>query len=136
MVENGNKAIELYKELFGAKVVDHQPFSKEVGAQMGWSDDFDFENSTMHAELDIDGATVMLSDNPDISPMGEVKAFNNVYVLVTVDSKERIDKINETVLEKKFTVTMPLEKTFWGSWFLVFQDSFGIGWQIAYAEEP
>jgi uncharacterized glyoxalase superfamily protein PhnB len=31
---------------------------------------------------------------------------------------------------------MPLEKTFWGSWFLVFQDSFGIGWQIAYSEEP
>ena len=136
MVENGNNAIELYKDLFGAKVVEHRPFTKEVGAQMGWSDDFDYENSTMHAELDIEGATVMLSDNPDTSPMGEVKAFNNVYVLVTVDSKEKIDKINEKVLEKKFAVTMPLEKTFWGSWFLVFQDSFGIGWQIAYSEEP
>lgn len=30
---------------------------------------------------------------------------------------------------------MPLEKSFWGSWFLVFEDSNGIGWQLNYSEE-
>ena len=65
MVKNGKEAIELYKELFGAKVVEQIPFSKEMGGEhFGFPDDFDYENSTMHAVLDIGGAVVMLSDNP------------------------------------------------------------------------
>lgn len=59
----------------------------------------------------------------------------NVQVLVMLDSKEELDKIHEKVQKKKFTILMPLEKTFWGSWFLVFEDSNGIGWQLAYGEE-
>ena len=36
-------------DLFNAKLVEHQPFSKDVGAQFGFPNDFDYENSTMHA---------------------------------------------------------------------------------------
>jgi uncharacterized glyoxalase superfamily protein PhnB len=54
MVENGKEAIELYKDLFGAKFVEHTPFSKKMGGEhFGFPDDFDYENSTMHAILDI-----------------------------------------------------------------------------------
>lgn len=130
LVKNGKEAIELYKDLFGAKLVDQMPFSKEVGAQFGFPEDFDYENSTMHAELEINGAIIMLSDNS----MGKVGS-GNVQVLVNLDSKMDIEKINEKVKKKKFNVIMPLEKTFWGSWFLVFEDSNGIGWQIAFPEE-
>lgn len=130
LVKNGKESIELYKDLFGAKVVDHRPFTKEMGAQFGFPDDFDYENSTIHAVLDIGGAVIMLSDNP----MGK-SGSGNVQVLVMLDSKEELDKIHEKVQKKKFTILMPLEKTFWGSWFLVFEDSNGIGWQLAYGEE-
>ena len=30
MVENGKKAISFYEDLFDAKVIDHQPFSKKL----------------------------------------------------------------------------------------------------------
>ena len=53
MVKNGQEAIELYKELFGAKLVDRMPFEKEAGAFFGFPDDYDYENSTMHAVLDL-----------------------------------------------------------------------------------
>jgi len=122
LVKNGKEAIELYQDLFGAKLVDHMPFAKEIGAQFGFPDNFDYENSTMHAVLDLDGAVIMLSDNP----MGK-SGSGNVQVLVTLDSKKELDKIHEKVQKKKFTIIMPLEKTFWGSWFLVFEDSNGIG---------
>ena len=59
MVENGKEAIELYKELFGAKLVEHTPFEKEAGAHFGFPDDYDYENSTMHAILDINGAVII-----------------------------------------------------------------------------
>ncbi|NVM20034.1 MAG: glyoxalase/bleomycin resistance/extradiol dioxygenase family protein [Candidatus Lokiarchaeota archaeon] len=131
MVKNGKEAIELYKELFGAKVVEQMPFSKEMGGEhFGFPDDFDYENSTMHAVLDIGGAVIMLSDNP----MGK-SGSGNVQVLINLDKKEEIEKINEKVQEKKFTVIMPLEKRFWGSWYMFFEDSFGVGWQIQFVEE-
>lgn len=130
MVKNGKKAIELYKYLFDAKVVDQTPFQKEAGEAFGFPDDFDYENSTMHAVLDIGGGTVMLSDNP----MGK-SGSGNVQVLLTLDSKEGIDKIHEKVQEKKFTIIMPYGKTSWGSWYLMFEDSNGVGWQLNYPEE-
>lgn len=130
MVTNGKEAIELYKDLFGAKVVEHMPFEKEAGAYFGFPDDFDYENSTMHAVLDIEGATVMLSDNP----MGK-SGSGNVQVLVTVESKDEIEKIHEKVQKKKFTIIMPLEKTDWDSWYMMFEDSNGVGWQINFPVE-
>jgi uncharacterized glyoxalase superfamily protein PhnB len=165
MVSNGKSAIELYKDLFGAKQVDHIPFQKEAGAYFGFPEDFDYENSTMHAELDIGGATIMLSDNPmnknrsgnvqilvnldskkDLDKIYEKvkeKGFEilmdknrsgNVQILVNLDSKKDLDKIYEKVKEKGFEILMDLQKTSWGSWFLVFEDSYGIGWQLNFPE--
>ena len=41
MVKNGKEAIELYKDLFEAKVVEQMPFQKEAGAFFGFTEDFD-----------------------------------------------------------------------------------------------
>jgi PhnB protein len=130
MVKNGKEAIELYKDLFGAKVVDHQPFAESAAEFFGFPENYDYENSTMHAVLDIEGAVVMLSDNP----MGK-QGSGNVQVLITFDNKEDLVKINEKVQKKKFTIIMPLEKTSWGSWYMMFEDSYGIGWQLNFSED-
>jgi PhnB protein len=130
MVKNGKEAIERYKYLFGANVVEQMPFEKSAGEAFGFPDDFDYENSTMHAVLDIGGGTVMLSDNP----MGK-SGSGNVQVLLTLDSKEEIDKIHEKVQEKKYTIIMPYRKTFWGSWYFMFEDSDGVGFQLNYPGE-
>ncbi|MFX0037618.1 MAG: VOC family protein [Candidatus Hermodarchaeota archaeon] len=129
MVKNGKEAIELYKYLFGAKLIEHTPFFKEAGSFFGFPEDFDYENSTMHAVLDIKGATIMLSDNA----LGK-SGSGNVQALITLDSKKDLDNINQKIQKKKFAIIMPLEKRFGGMWYLMFEDSFGIGWQIAYSE--
>ncbi len=54
---------------------------------------------------------------------------------MNLESKKELDKINEKVQKMKFNIIMPLEKRSWGMWFLMFEDSNGIGWQIAFAEE-
>ena len=98
-MKNGKKAIELYKELFDAKLVDHRPFSKEMGSELGFPDEFDYENSTIHAELDIDDATVMLSDNTM-----EKLGGGNVQVLLALDSKKKLEEINEKVQKMNFNI--------------------------------
>jgi uncharacterized glyoxalase superfamily protein PhnB len=57
LVQDGKRAIKLYEELFGANLVSSQAFTPEMGKFMGFPDDFDYENSTMHAILDIGGGS-------------------------------------------------------------------------------
>ncbi len=54
-VPDAKKSIEVYRGLFGATLVEHMPFTKEVGQGFGFLEDFDYENSTMHASIDISG---------------------------------------------------------------------------------
>jgi PhnB protein len=129
LVKNGKESIELYKDLFGANQLVHMPFEKEMGKNMGFPDDYDYENSTMHAEIEIGGAKVMLSENI----MGR-KGSGNVMIYLELDSKEEIDEIYEKIKKKEFQIMMDLEKTFWGSWYMMFEDSNGVGWQLGYSE--
>jgi len=98
LVKNGKKAIKLYEDIFGAKLVSHQPFSKEMGSQMGLPDGFDYENSTMHSELKIGRADIYLSDNPHEDPS---KQSTNVEILLNLNSKKQLDTIYSKVEEKK-----------------------------------
>jgi uncharacterized glyoxalase superfamily protein PhnB len=125
--------IELYKELFDAKLVTRMPFNPEMGANFGLPEDFDYENSTMHAELDLgNGAFIYIDDrlsNQDVANAA-------VQVFVEVDSKDAIEAIWQKVQDKCFKVVMPLDKMFWGAWYMGFVDSDGTMWQVGFPEGP
>lgn len=130
LVKDSKKAIEIYKDLFEAKLIEHQPFSMEVGKEFGMPDDFDYENSTMHAKLEISGAEIYLADNV----MQRGTAPGIVEITLDLDTKKQIDKIYNKVKEKGYPILMELEKTFWGAYFARFEDPEGIGWQLNYNE--
>ena len=49
--------IAIYEELFNAKLVSRTPYVPELGQKMGFSDDFDYEHSTIDSPgCDIEGA--------------------------------------------------------------------------------
>ena len=129
LVKNGKKAIELYKDLFGAQLIEHQPFNKEIGKEFGIPEDFDYENSTMHAKLDIEGDLIYLADN-----MMGLPSPGNVEITLDLENKDQIDRIYEEVKKNDFKIKMELERTFWGAWFARFEDSEDIGWQLNYTE--
>ena len=131
IVRNGKESIKLYEELFGAKVIEHMPFTKEMGTQFGLPDDFDYKNSTLHAELEINGGKIMVTDN-----MAGETGGGNVEVLLQLESKEQIDTIYSKAKKKGFKIKMELEKTFWGAYFARFEDSDGVGWQLNFQEDP
>ena len=126
-VKNGKKAIELYKVIFNAKLLDHRPVAKEEGANFNLPEDFDYENSTMHAELEIGGSHVYLSDNmgPHIEPSGQ-----RIEILLELDTKEEIEAIYNKAKERGAEIKMELQKTFWGAMYARFKDPLGIGWQL------
>lgn len=130
VVPKAKEAIELYKKVFNAKVVSHEPFSKEMGQQMNFPEDYDYANSTMHAELDIFGSEVYMSD----SDTPEQIPKSNVEVVLSLDSLEQIEEFYKNAKNSGAEIIMELQKTFWGAHYTRFRDSFGVGWQLNYAE--
>ncbi|MFW9777668.1 MAG: VOC family protein [Candidatus Heimdallarchaeota archaeon] len=126
-VKNGKEAIELYKRIFNAKLVDHEAFSPETTAGFNFPKDFDYENSTMHAELDIGGSAIFLSDN--VGPPAE-SSTRLVEVVLDFETKEEIENIYKKAQENGCEIMMELQQTFWGALYSRFSDPFGIGWQL------
>ena len=129
LVSNGKKVVSLYEDLFGAEFIHYEPFSKEIGKEFGLPDDFDYENSMMHGEIEIGGAKIYLADNIFGAP-----GPGNVEITLDLDSKDQVDSIYKKAKEKGFKIKMELQQTFWGGYFARFEDSEGIGWQLNYSE--
>lgn len=132
IVKNAKASLKVYEDLFGATTTNWTPVSKEMAGQMGFPDNFDFDNSTLHAEFKIGDARFYINDD-----MGTVHPpEGNVEIVLEVDSKEQIDAIWEKVKQNNFKVKSELAKTFWNSYFAIFVDEDGIGWQLNFPLPP
>jgi PhnB protein len=63
--------------------------------------------------------------------MGKVTTGTNFYVSINAESEEEADKLFNG-LSAGGQVFMPLEKTFWGSYFGMCKDKFDIQWMMSY----
>ena len=124
-VSDARKTIEVYKDLFGATLVEHMPFTKEVGQGFGFPEDFDYENSTMHASIDISGAMIYLSD-------GQAQGGGKVEIVLDYDSRDQIEAVWAKVKKAGYEVKMEMAEQFWGAIYGRFVDADGVGWQLNY----
>lgn len=131
---NGNceEAFNFYKSVFGGEFTymgrfDQMPESKDYTVP-----DTD-KNKIMHVSLPIGSSVLMGSDvGGDWAP--SFKLGNNFSVSITADSKEEADKIFNA-LSAGGHVTMALENTFWGDYFGMLTDKFGVNWMMSYNEQ-
>jgi PhnB protein len=56
---------------------------------------------------------------------------NNFSISINTESKQDADSLFNK-LSKNGTITMPMEETFWGAYFGMFTDQFGIQWMVNY----
>ncbi|MFV8321410.1 VOC family protein [Flavobacterium sp. LS2R12] len=134
LVFNGNceEAFLFYKSVFGGefpyigKFKDMPP--AEGNPVLSEADG----NKIMHVSLPIgDGSVLMGSDSNSAS--GEVTFGQNISISINTKSKEEADKLFKG-LSVGGTVTMPMSQTFWGAYFGMFADKFGIGWMVNFDE--
>lgn len=89
----------------------------------------DAANQVMHVELKImNGFSLMGSDAP-ASMCPPVVEGNNVHISLSPDTLEDAQRLF-SALSKGGSVTMPLDKMFWGAYYGSFVDQFGIHWMI------
>jgi PhnB protein len=88
----------------------------------------------MHVSLPIgNGNTLMASDV--LEPMAQkLKVGNNFYLSVEAGSKEEADRLFKR-LSAGGKVEMPMQKTFWGAYFGMVADKFGVQWMVSYTEK-
>lgn len=131
---NGNceEAFNFYKSVFGGEFGFLNRFS-----EMPKSKDYKIPNSDlnkiMHVSLPIGNSILMGSDTGGDWAPTFIKG-NNFSVSVTAESKTEANKLF-SALSEGGQITMPLENTFWGDYFGMLTDRFGINWMVSYDEQ-
>ncbi len=130
---NTEKAFNFYKSVFGGKFLFLQRF-KEVPPDPNNIFSKDEEEKIMHVALKIGNDTLMGSDVPK-SMADKLKMGNNFYISIDADNKEEVDKLFKK-LSKGGKVEMPPGEMFWGSYFCMLTDKFGVQWMIGFSKSP
>lgn len=122
------EAFNFYKSVFGGEFLTVMRF-KEVPAeyQMPASE----SEKIMHMALPIGQNILMGSDTP--VSMGPTTVGNNVSISISTASQAEADHLFNG-LSAGGQVTMPLDKAFWGDYFGMCTDKFGVQWMVSYSE--
>lgn len=134
---NGNceEAFNFYKSVFGGEF----PYIGRF-ADMPPSDDpnqrvpEEHANRIMHVSLPISRETMIMGSDTGGEWASSFKQGNNFSISVNADSKEEADRIFNG-LSAGGQVTMPMNNTFWGDYFGMLVDKFGIAWMISFNEK-
>lgn len=127
---SGNTAevFNFYKSVFGGDFAVFQRFGDMPGADKMQPGDLD---KIMHVALPIGKGNVLMASDSLESMGHKLVPGNNHFISINADSEAEADKLFNG-LSAGGTVTMPLEKTFWGAYFGMFSDKYGIQWMINY----
>lgn len=124
------EAFHFYKSVFGGEFTNISKFG-EMPPQEGMpplSDDL--KNRVMHVSLPISSETVLMGS--DTMPgMHEHLVGNNISLSINTNSREETEMIFNG-LSADGNITMPLADTFWGAYFGMWTDKFGINWMVNY----
>lgn len=88
----------------------------------------------MHISLPIGGESILMGSDSNAAS-GKIKMGDNISLSINTGSSEEADRLFNG-LSAGGVVKMPMEKTFWGAYFGMFIDKFGIHWMINFDETP
>jgi PhnB protein len=113
-VDDAAKAIDFYKEAFGAKEISRLPMGDMIG----------------HAELQIGDTRIMLNDEfPESDNLGPNSRGGTTFGLVIYTPD--VDAAFKKAIQAGGTEKMPVEDRFWGDRMGTLTDPFGHQWSIA-----
>jgi PhnB protein len=129
---NTEEAFNFYKSVFGgefATVMRYKDVSQAEGCDGMRVAENDLEK-IVHIALPVGNGNVLMA-NDVLESMGQVSEVNNFSISYSAESKDDADKIFKGLAEDG-KVEMPLADTFWGAYFGMFEDKFGIRWMVNY----
>ncbi|HSD14438.1 MAG TPA: VOC family protein [Flavobacterium sp.] len=124
------EAFNFYKSVFGGDF----PYSgkyKDMPSEYPIAESE--KEKIMHISLPI-GNTVLMGSDAAAGFGDNFKEGNNISISINAESEAEATRIFNG-LSAGGKVGMPLNKTFWGAYFGMFTDKFGINWMVNYDYE-
>ncbi|MBJ2122818.1 MULTISPECIES: VOC family protein [unclassified Flavobacterium] len=122
------EAFLFYKSVFGGDFPYIGKF-KDAPAEEGEVLSEEALNRIMHVSLPIGNTILMGSDSHP--RYGDVGFGDNFSISINTESTEEADRIFNG-LSAGGKVEMPMNNTFWGSYFGMFKDKFGVNWMVSF----
>jgi PhnB protein len=129
---NTEEAFNFYKSVFGgefATVMRYKDVSQKEGCDGMQVAENDLEK-ICHIALPVGNGNVLMA-NDVLESMGQLSEVNNFSLSVSADSRADADRLFSGLSDGGKT-EMPLADTFWGSYFGMLQDKFGIRWMVSF----
>ena len=130
---NGNceEAFNFYKSVFGGDFTYVGRFN-EMPPQEGQPPmPEEAGNKIMHITLPISQETCIMGSDTGGEWASNFQVGNNFSISVSADSKADADRFFNSLSEGG-QVSMPMADTFWGSYFGMLVDQFGVAWMVGY----
>jgi PhnB protein len=123
---NTEEAFIFYKSVFGGEFLALQRFKDfPEGDKLSASD----REKIMHISLRISNGYILMGTDT-LESMGQsTTQGNNFYISIQVESKAEADRVFKE-LSAEGKIEMPIQDTFWGAYFGMFADKFGIQWMV------
>ncbi|CAN5402517.1 VOC family protein [soil metagenome] len=124
---NGNceEAFLFYQSVFEGELTLHRYADTAETSNLPRND----LNKLMHVSLSIGAGNFLMASDTLDSQGHKLNPGNNFYISVQAENREEADKLFKELSpggEKR----MEMQETFWGSYFGMLKDKFGIQWMI------
>jgi PhnB protein len=130
--DNCEAAFNLYKSVFGGKFTYVGRF-KEMPATDGKPLPASEGEKIMHISLPISKETILMGSDSSEAFGHATVIGNNFSISINAKSQKEADRLYNGLSAGGKTI-MPMSKTFWGSYFGMLQDKFGIQWQVSFGQ--
>lgn len=132
---NGNclEAFEFYQSVFGGEF-PYVGRYKDMPADVGQPVSPEEGDKIMHISLPISQETMLMGSDTGGEWASSFVQGNNFSISINTDSKESADRLFDG-LSAGGQATMPMASTFWGDYFGMFTDKFGINWMVSFNEK-
>jgi PhnB protein len=128
------EAFNFYKSAFREEFRKMQKF-KDASREEGFTIPKEREDKIMHVSLPVSKETVLMGSDTDGEWFGHgFKEGNNFSISIYTDREEEADRLFQQ-LSNGGEVKLPMQHTFWGEYFGMFTDKFGINWMISHKDE-
>ena len=122
------EAFNFYKSVFGGEFAMLQRFKDTPEKDRVPAHE---QNKIMHIALPIGKGTILMATDALESMGQKLTAGNNFHLSISTESEEEANTLFNA-LAARGSITIPLEKMFWGAYFGMCTDQFGVQWMVSY----
>ncbi len=126
---NCEAAFLFYQSVFGGEFPYVSRFS-EMPENPNYTVAEEDKNKIMHISLPISKETILMGSDTSSAFGPPIVNGNNFSISINTDTEEETERLFNA-LSVGGKITMALEKTFWGSYFGMLTDKFGMQWMVS-----